>query len=89
MAVLGPDIQPEGELRTKGQVYQKQLAATIASLMGDPVAPGHPPGRAIGFPISAAGLQARARAALQHPVVKGSNSPEIPAVSVVTSGEMR
>jgi len=56
MAVLGPDIQPEGELRTKGQVYQKQLAATIASLMGDPVAPGHPPGRAIGFPVNGGGL---------------------------------
>ncbi|HEY6899091.1 MAG TPA: alkaline phosphatase family protein [Puia sp.] len=50
MAVLGPDIQPEGELRRHGQVYQKQIAATIASLLGDPVAPGHPPGRAIGLP---------------------------------------
>lgn len=47
MAVLGPDIQPEGELRARGQVYQKQIAATIASLLGDPVAPGHPPGKAI------------------------------------------
>src|SRR5580693_3132111 len=43
MAVLGPAIEPEGELRNKEQVYQKQLAATIASLLGDPVAPGHPP----------------------------------------------
>lgn len=50
MAVLGPDIRPEGELRSKGQVYQKQIAATIASLLGDPAAPGHPPGKAIGFP---------------------------------------
>ncbi len=50
MAVLGPDIQPEGELRMKGQVYQKQFAATIASLLGDPVAPGHPPGKAILIP---------------------------------------
>jgi hypothetical protein len=47
MAVLGPDILPAGELRTRGQVYQKQLAATIASLMGNPAAPGHPPGKAI------------------------------------------
>lgn len=52
MAVLGPDIQPEGEIRTRGQVYQKQLAATMATLLGDPVAPGHPPGKAILFPIS-------------------------------------
>ena len=50
MAVLGPDIQPEGELRTKSQVYQKQIAATIASLLGDPSAPGHPPGKAILIP---------------------------------------
>ena len=47
MAVLGPDILPAGELRIPGQVYQKQLAATIASLMGNPAAPGHPPGKAI------------------------------------------
>ena len=50
MAVLGPDVQPEGELRMKGQVYQKQIAATIASLLGDPVAPGHPPGTPIMIP---------------------------------------
>ena len=50
MAVLGPDIQPEGELRMKGQVYQKQIASTIASLLGDPVAPGHPPGKPIMIP---------------------------------------
>jgi hypothetical protein len=52
MAVLGPAIQPEGELRNKEQVYQKQLAATIASLMGDPAAPGHPPGKPIVIPAS-------------------------------------
>jgi hypothetical protein len=50
MAVIGPDIQAEGELRFKGQVYQKQIAATIASLLGDPAAPGHPPGKAILIP---------------------------------------
>ena len=50
MAVLGPDILPGGELKSHGQVYQKQLAATIAALLGDPAAPGHPPGRPIDFP---------------------------------------
>ncbi|HLZ89218.1 MAG TPA: hypothetical protein VKQ52_18305, partial [Puia sp.] len=50
MAVLGPDIQAEGEIRKRGQVYQKQMAATMATLLGNPVAPGHPPGRAILFP---------------------------------------
>jgi len=52
VAVLGPDIQAEGEIRTRGQVYQKQLAATMATLLGDPVAPEHPPGKAILFPPS-------------------------------------
>lgn len=52
MAVLGPDIQAEGELRTKGQVYQKQMAATMAALLGNPVAPGHPPGHAIHIPAA-------------------------------------
>ena len=53
MAVLGPAIQPEGELKTREQNYQKQIAATIASLLGDPAAPGHPPGRPINLPASA------------------------------------
>ena len=50
MAVLGPDILPAGEMQSHGQVYQKQLAATIAALLGDPVAPGHPPGHPIDLP---------------------------------------
>jgi hypothetical protein len=50
MAVLGPDILPGGEMRSHGQVYQKQLAATIAALLGDPPAPGHPPGHPIDLP---------------------------------------
>jgi hypothetical protein len=52
MAVLGPDIRPEGELRMRSQVYQKQIAATIASLLGDPEGPGHPPGKAIVIPAA-------------------------------------
>jgi len=76
-------------LRTKSQVYQKQLAATIAALMGDPVAPGHPPGKPIGFPENAAGLQARAQAILSHPLVKAADKTGAPAINVVASGEMR
>jgi hypothetical protein len=79
MAVLGPDIQPEGELRARGQVYQKQIAATIASLLGDPIAPGHPPGKAIELP----GLLR------PMPMVKGGTKTEIPAVSGVASRETR
>ncbi|HTR30672.1 MAG TPA: hypothetical protein VMH27_15480 [Puia sp.] len=50
MAVLGPDIVPAGEITTRGQVYQKQFAATIAELLGDPAAPGHPPGHPVNLP---------------------------------------
>ena len=49
VAMMGPDILPEGELKTPGQVYQKQLASTIALLMGDPSGAGHPPGKPIAF----------------------------------------
>jgi hypothetical protein len=52
IAVLGPDIQAEGELRHRGQVYQKQLAATMASLLGDPTVPGHPPGKPMIIPAA-------------------------------------
>jgi hypothetical protein len=51
VAMLGPGILPEGEIKTPGQVYQKQLAATMATLLGDPVAPGHPPGKPIRLPL--------------------------------------
>ncbi len=77
MAVLGPDIQPEGELRNRGQIYQKQIAATIASLLGDPVAPGHPPGKAIALP------------GLPLPMVKGGDKGGNPLVSGVVSREVR
>jgi hypothetical protein len=35
LAVIGPGIQPLGEIKDKQQVYQKQLAQTIAALMGE------------------------------------------------------
>lgn len=49
LAMLGPDIPVEGEIKTPGQVYQKQFAATIAQLMGDPPGQGHPPGKSIPY----------------------------------------
>jgi Metalloenzyme superfamily len=50
LAVLGPDIIPEGELKTPGQVFQKELASTIALLLGNPPGAAHPPGKPIYFP---------------------------------------
>ena len=69
MALLGPGILPEGELRSPGQVYQKQMAATMASLLGDPVAPGHPPGKAIRLPVAAPSI-----ALISKPVAAEQNS---------------
>jgi hypothetical protein len=50
MAVIGGDIRPDGEIRYKEQVYQKQIAATIARFLGDPAVAGHPPGKPIEIP---------------------------------------
>lgn len=47
LGMLGPDIAPEGEFRSRGQVYQKQLAVTMAALLGVSSGIGHPPGRPI------------------------------------------
>lgn len=33
-AVIGPDTSPKGEMRDKGQYYQKQIAKTAAAFMG-------------------------------------------------------
>ncbi|HEY3403619.1 MAG TPA: alkaline phosphatase family protein [Ohtaekwangia sp.] len=33
-AVLGPDTEPKGELKTNGQYYQKQVAKTAAAFLG-------------------------------------------------------
>ena len=34
LAVIGPDTNPEGEIQIKGQLYQKQIAATISKFLG-------------------------------------------------------
>ena len=41
-AVIGPDTKPLGELKTQGQVYQKQFAATFASYLGLQFTANHP-----------------------------------------------
>ncbi|MEX6690631.1 alkaline phosphatase family protein [Danxiaibacter flavus] len=42
LAVIGPDTKPLGEVRTSGQLYQRQWATTIASLLGLQFKPSHP-----------------------------------------------
>jgi hypothetical protein len=42
LAALGPDSKPLGELKTPGQLYQRQIATTIAKLLGYDFKPAHP-----------------------------------------------
>jgi bisphosphoglycerate-independent phosphoglycerate mutase (AlkP superfamily) len=41
-AVMGPDTKPSGEIKINGQLYQAQIAATIASLLGINFKTDHP-----------------------------------------------
>lgn len=76
MAMLGPDLLPEGELKHPGQVYQRQLAATMASLLGDPSGAGHPPGKPISIPS----------ALIPAPEWVTPSGHSTPAVPVITTG---
>lgn len=41
-AAMGPEIKAKGEIKTEGQLYQKQIAQTIAKLMGYTFEANHP-----------------------------------------------
>lgn len=47
MAAIGPDTLPLGEMKTTGQLYQQQLAATFAELLGFHFTANHPVGKPI------------------------------------------
>jgi hypothetical protein len=47
MAVLGPDTPAFGEMKIEQQLYQKQIASTIASLLGFSFNTNHPVGNSI------------------------------------------
>ncbi len=42
LAAIGPDMPSLGEVKQPGQLYQRQLATTIAALLGFDFKPGHP-----------------------------------------------
>ncbi|MEP7373152.1 MAG: alkaline phosphatase family protein [Chitinophagaceae bacterium] len=42
LAAIGPDTKPSGEIKTSGQLYQRQIATTIAKLLGFDFKPAHP-----------------------------------------------
>jgi hypothetical protein len=52
LAVIGPDIEPLGEIKTNQQLYEKQLAATITRMLGEPFLSEHKTGMAIQFASS-------------------------------------
>lgn len=47
MAAMGPGIKPKGEIKTAQQLYQKQFAQTMASLLGLTFTAVHPVGEKI------------------------------------------
>lgn len=49
LAVMGPDIKPKGEMQVPQQLYQKQIASTIAMLLGYNFTGNHPVAKSIDF----------------------------------------
>jgi len=49
MAVIGPGISAMGEMKMPEQIYQKQIAATISTLLGYSFTANHPVAKAINF----------------------------------------
>jgi hypothetical protein len=50
LAMIGPGIEPLGEIKTMGQIYQKQIASTIAELLGQDFKTNHEIGKALPLP---------------------------------------
>jgi len=42
IAALGPDTTPSGEIKTNATIYQRQIATTLAALLGLSFKPDHP-----------------------------------------------
>ncbi len=52
VAIMGPDILPLGEIRAEAHLYQKQMAPTIAMLLGERFSPIHPRSRNVVLPLA-------------------------------------
>lgn len=50
LGMLGPETMPLGEMKEKQQTYQKQVAATIALLLGEKFEASHPIAQPISLP---------------------------------------
>jgi len=62
MALLGPGILPMGEMKTDEQLYQKQIASTIAMLLGQKFESEH----TVGEPVNLPGIQVNNVAVLNN-----------------------
>ena len=51
LTLLGPNIQPAGEIKMKQQIYQQQIANTIASLLGVNFTAEHPIAKPVNLAI--------------------------------------
>jgi hypothetical protein len=49
LAVIGPDTKPEGEMQLPQQLYEKQIASTIATFLGYNFTANHPVAKSIDF----------------------------------------
>lgn len=52
LALLGPGINPVGEMKSNTQIWQKQIAATVAGLAGQNFEANHPVAAAFQLPVS-------------------------------------
>ncbi|PWT78952.1 MAG: phosphoglyceromutase [Bacteroidetes bacterium] len=50
LAMLGPDVAPLGEIKNKEQIYQKQVASTVALILGQQFTVSHPVAGPISLP---------------------------------------
>lgn len=55
LAMIGPGILPKGEMKSEQQLYQKQIAQTMASIAGCEFKAEHPVGKSIDFPTNSNG----------------------------------
>jgi hypothetical protein len=51
MAIIGAGILPKGEMNYQQQTYQKQIAPTIANLLGKQMHANHPVGNPLNIPV--------------------------------------
>lgn len=50
LAMIGPHVLPKGEMKSEQQVYQKQIAQTVASILGFEFKAKHAVSNSIDFP---------------------------------------